>query len=51
MPPTTDDIADLRRALAHAEAVIAELRGVVGGRLYTSDIVVGELIATEIIET
>jgi transposase len=28
MPPT-DDIADLRRQLAHADAVIAELRGVV----------------------
>jgi transposase len=28
MPPS-DDIADLRRQLAHADAVIAELRGVV----------------------
>ena len=28
MPPT-DDIDDLRRRLAHADAVIAELRGVV----------------------
>lgn len=31
MPPT-DDIGDLRRRLTHADAVIAELRGVVAGR-------------------
>ncbi len=30
MPPT-DDIDDLRRKLAHADAIIAELRGVVAG--------------------
>ena len=30
MPPT-DNIDDLRRKLAHVDAVIAELRGVVAG--------------------